>query len=176
MDRGAARRSHDSDPARKRWNGLLARGIEQPFRRQLRLELLEGNLQCTRAFWFEELGGELQFPARLVDGEASAGDDRHSVSKLEAQQARLRAEHHHPHLRAFVLEREVKVSRLGGTEVGDFALDPHVGVFALHARAHRRHQVAHGPDAALRLRLEAEPKLVGEGHYGEFNKAKEVSS
>jgi hypothetical protein len=49
-----------------------------------------------------------------------------AILGTEAQQHGLAAEEHHRQLGIGVLEGEVNVAGGGGTEVGDFALDPYV--------------------------------------------------
>ena len=61
------------------------------------------------------------------------------------------------------------MSGVGGAEVGDFAFDPGVGVFALDVGADGGDQVADIPDAALGG-AESKAELVGEGrHSGQCN-------
>ncbi len=87
-----------------------------------------------------------------------------AVCGTEAQQAGGGAEHHDADLRVAVFEGEVEMSGLGGTEVGDLAFDPGVGVFALDVGADGGDQVADFPYAAVG-RAKVEAHLVGErGH------------
>src|SRR5438309_4589410 len=51
-------------------------------------------------------------------------------------------------------------------EIGDFAFQPDVGVFALQSGTYRSNEVAHGPDAPFR-RTEVEGKLVQRSHWKE---------
>ena len=96
VDGRSARRSHNTDTARKCGNRLFARCIEQTLCRQLCLELLECNLERARSLRLEILGNQLQLTTALVNGDASASDDLHAILRTKAQQARLHAEHHYP--------------------------------------------------------------------------------
>ena len=51
---------------------------------------------------------------------------------------------------------------IGGAEIGNFAFDPSVRIFALDMGADGGDQVAHFPDAALGW-AETEAHLIGEG-------------
>jgi len=140
---------HDTNPRWKLRNRLLAFGGEEAFGFQLGFELLEGELKRSGAFGFDVFGGDLQFAAIFVDGDASADDNLETVCGTEAQKAGRRAEHDDLNLGVSVFEGEVEVSGVGGAEVGDFAFDPGVGIFAFDVRADGGDEVADFPDAAL---------------------------
>ena len=84
---GRLRRSHNPDPARQRGDRLLARGVKQPFRFQLGLELLERDLQRARALGLKILGGNLQFAAIFVDGDSPAQHHLHAIFRDESAAA-----------------------------------------------------------------------------------------
>src|SRR5258707_510717 len=84
-------------------------------------------------------------PARR--SHTTARDDLHSVVGPETQQTRLAAEHHNAQLGISIFEREIKVSGIRRTEVGNFAFDPNVRVAALHSRTDRAHQIGNTPYA-----------------------------
>ena len=67
LDGSATRRSDQSDAARQRGKRLLAGGLEQAFRRELGLQLLEGDLQRPGALGLEVLGLKLQVAALVVE-------------------------------------------------------------------------------------------------------------
>jgi len=61
------------------------------------------------------------------------------------------------------------MSGLGNTEVGDFAFDPGVGIFAFNVSADGGDQLADFPHAAVG-RAESEAELIGErGHLRQCN-------
>ena len=122
--------------------GFLRLGSNKPFGGQLGLQLLEGNLQRARALGLQVLGLKLQVAALVVNRDAAARDDLQAVLGLKAQQPRLGPPHHHPQLCRAILQREVKMSGIGGPVVGDFAFDVNVGEGALHLRAHGGDQFA----------------------------------
>ena len=146
--------------------GFLRSACEQAFGFQFGLKLFEGELQRAGAFGLDVFGGDLKFAAIFVDGYAAADDDLQTVGGAKAKQARGRAEHDHANLGVAVFQGEIKMAGIGGAEIGDFAFDPGVGIFALDVGADGGDQVANFPDAALG-RAEAESHLVGEGHCGQ---------
>jgi hypothetical protein len=147
---GATRRSNYPDAVRHRGHGTFAGRVEEAFFGELCLELFEGDLECTCAFWFEVFSGELQFAARFVDGDASAGDDLEAVRGLESQQPRLSAEHDDAKLGIAVFQSEIEMSGFGRAVVGDLAFHVDVCVFALDRGADGADEVADGPYASGR--------------------------
>ena len=127
---------------------LLARGIEETAGFQPLAEVLEGDLQRARTDRLEELGNELHLAALLIDGDFSPEQDVEAVGGTKAQERRLLPEEDSWELRVAILEREVDVAGGGGTEVGDFAFDPEVAVFALDVNPNFADEVADLPDAA----------------------------
>src|SRR5436309_372352 len=91
-------RRYNADAGRKRWNLFLALGCEESFGFELGFELLECQLERSRSFGLEIFGGNLQFAAILVDGDASAGDYLQAVGGAETQQPGRRTEHHYTNL------------------------------------------------------------------------------
>src|SRR5689334_14941612 len=151
------RRGDDGDTAGKRRDRLFTGGIEQAFGLKPRLQLFEGDLQRAGAFGFQVLGGDLQFAAAFIDGDAAADDDLHSVVGAEAQQPGLGAEHHDTHLRGVVFQGEVEVAGLGGAEVRNLAFHPGIAKLAFQAGANVGDQGAYRPDTAFgSLKFEAE--------------------
>ena len=163
LDSSAARGGHHSDAPGQRWDRPLTTGFEQPFRSQLGLQLLEGNLECASALGFEVFCLKLQVAALVVNGESTTRDNLQAVLRTKAQQSRLGPPHHHPQLRRAILQREVKMSRFGRPVVGDFAFHVNVGEGALHLGANCGDQLAHRIDFARR-RLEGQPELLRVGH------------
>ena len=163
LNDGAARRGDDADAAGQGRKGLLALRGEESLGRQLCLELLEGDLHGPGAHRFHVFGEQLHFAARLVHGDAAAGDDLHAILRTKAQQARLGAKHHKAKLRVAVLQGEIDVATLGGAVVGDFSFDPDVGKTLLKMGADGGHQFAHTVDAARRCfggKLEGELRIA----------------
>ena len=70
LNDGAARRGDDSDAAGQGGQRLLAPGSEESFGGELGLELLEGDLECSGAHGFHELGEQLHLSASLIHGDA----------------------------------------------------------------------------------------------------------
>src|SRR5262249_57433836 len=97
----------DRDAIRIARQRLLARGIEQAFRLQPALELLEREQALPETRGAHGLDHELVAAARLVHRDAAEGLDREPVAQLEAQPRRLAQENRAFDQRAIVLEREV---------------------------------------------------------------------
>jgi len=92
-----------------------------------------------------------------------------SVRRAETEQHGLAAEEDYGELGISIFESEVEMAGRRGAEVGDFALDPDVGVALLDQFTDLCDELADGPDAAGGLRLlEEEVELrrgwVGRGH------------
>src|SRR5262249_49571350 len=104
-------RGDDADAARKGRERALARGFEETFGLELRLELLEGLEEPAQARATHLLDRELVRPARFVKRDASAYFDFLAVLGLEIEEARARLPHHAIDLRRGVLEAEVPVTR-----------------------------------------------------------------
>ena len=66
----------------------LARGVEQPFGRELALQLLEAPAQQPFARFLDVLDDQLVLAARLVQAHAAAHEDLLAVRELERQAAR----------------------------------------------------------------------------------------
>ncbi len=154
----------DADARRQGWDRVLALSGEETFGFELSFELLEGQLKGSSTFGFEVFGGDLKFAAIFVDGDASADNDLKAVGRLESQKLRRRAEHYDFDLGIAVFEREIKMAGIRGTEVGDLAFHPGVGVFAFDMSADGGDQVADLPYPALG-RAEGESHLVREGRH-----------
>ena len=101
--RRAVERRDDPDLARQRRQRPLARRVEEPFRLQLLLQLLERELQRAEPVRLHVLADDLVLALRLVDAEPAARDDVQAVLGLEPQVADRRAEHDRLDLRAAVL-------------------------------------------------------------------------
>ena len=76
-----------------------------------------------------------------------------SVFGAKAEQRGLASKKHDGKLCIGVFQGEVNVPGWSGTEVGDFALNPDVGILPLDQFAGVADKLPHGPDAADRLRL-----------------------
>ena len=154
---------------------LFALRGEESLGGELGLELLEGDLQGSGAHRLHVFGEQLHLAASLIHGDASAGDDLHSVLRTEAQQARLGAEHDDAELGVAILQGEVEVAALGRAVVGDFALDPDIGKALFKMGADGGDQLAHAVDAARgcfggklegKLRIAHGESLAGEANSG----------
>ena len=125
--------------------------------------MLESQLQRTCSLRFEHLGLQLQVAALVVDGHAPAHSNRHTVLRAEAQEPDLRAPHDHAQLGGAVLQREVKVSGLGRTAVGDLAFHVDVGEGAFDLGAERGDQFADRINFPRRSGKD-QSELFGVGH------------
>lgn len=168
LDGSAAGRGDDANPAGQRGNGLLALAIEKPFGGELRLELLECNLQSARALRLEILRVQLQLSPSLVDGDATSREYLQTVLWPKLQQASRAAEHDDGQLGAVVLQSEIKVAGVGGAMIRDLAFNPDVGVLALDVSAYRSDEVVHRPDPPL-WNLEVKRELSLVCHPMQFN-------
>src|SRR5262249_39321785 len=121
MQGSAARRGNNADASRQRRNGLAPRRIKQTFLGQPGFELFKSKLQSARADGFQKLCRELQFAARVIDGDAATCNDLHTALRPEAEQTRLTAKHHDAELSIAILECEVEMTGFRGPEVGYFA-------------------------------------------------------
>src|SRR6266498_1409404 len=83
------RRRYNPDAARELRNRLLASGFEQALSLKFCLELLECDLQRTRAFWFQIFSGKLQLAPAFVNSDAPAKDDLHPIVGAESQKPGL---------------------------------------------------------------------------------------
>ena len=108
----------------------------------------------------------MKIAAFFKDGYPSAENDLHPVFRAEAQQSRLRPEHHRLDLRVPVFQSEIEVAGVMSAEVRYLAFHPHVPVFALKMRAHCGDQIADDPYTAIG-RFEGKPKLINERHFDE---------
>jgi hypothetical protein len=98
-DRGAVERGDDPDLARQSRQRPLARRVEQPLVLQPLLQLIERQLQRTKAVRFEMLADELVLALRFVDRHPAARDDAEAVRRFEFQVAQRRTEDDRPDLR-----------------------------------------------------------------------------
>ena len=127
-DDGAGGRGDDADGARECGQRALARGVEEAFGLEAFLELLKGELERAGANGLQGFGDELHLAALVVDADAAASEDVLAVFRAEAEQRGLAAEEDDGKLGVGVLQGEVNVAGGRGAQVGDFALDPNVGV------------------------------------------------
>src|ERR1700722_3390524 len=111
------RRGHNPHPRRKRRHGFLPLRREQPFCFELGLQLLERNLQRTRALGFDILRRNLQLAAVFIHRHPPAHHHLHPVRRTKPQQLSRRSEHHYANLRAAILQREIKVPRIRRPEI-----------------------------------------------------------
>ena len=73
-------------------------------------------------------GVELELALLLVQRQTSADDELQSVLDAEAEEARIRGEEHHAHLRAGILDRKINMTGRGTDHVRRFAFDAYVVV------------------------------------------------
>ena len=94
------------------WQRLLVVGIEQPFGLEFRLELLKRELKKPLPRRLDHRRDELITAARLIDGQASEGDDMISIGRRNhgGQPLRPRPETHGGDLGMFVLEGEIRMA------------------------------------------------------------------
>ena len=127
---------------------FFAGWVEETARIETLPELLECDLQRASADRLKEFSDDLHLAALLVDGDFATEQDVEAIGGLEAQQRGLLAEEDSGKLRFAIFEGEVDVAGGRGAQVGDFAFDPEVAVFALDVQAHLADEVADFPDPA----------------------------
>ena len=99
------------------------RSVEQPFCRELGLELFKRQREVARALRHHAVGIELVNAVALIDGNIARHDDLHAVFRTKAQVLCAAAEHHALDARIGILEREIAVSRGIAFEIRQFAAD-----------------------------------------------------
>ena len=109
-------------------SGRLRSGVEEAFGLEALLELLEGELERAGADRLQGFGDKLHLAALLVDADAAAGKDVQAVFRAEAEQRGLAAKEDDGKLGVGIFQGEVNVAGGRRAQVGDFALDPNVGV------------------------------------------------
>ena len=147
-DNGAGGRGDDADAVGKGGEWLLAVGMEEATRFETLLELFESDLERAGADRLEKFGDELHLAALFVDRNFAAEEDMKAVGELEAEERGLLTEEDRGELGIAIFKREVDVAGGRRAEVGDFAFDPEVAVFALDVEAHVADEVADFPDMA----------------------------
>ncbi len=159
-DGGAARRCDDADAPREARQRTFALDGEQPFHRELLLELLEGKLQRAEALRLDQIDQQLIFASRFVNIDSSAGKYGQPILRLELPVAVRGAESDALHLRFALLEREVVVAALRQLQSGDLARNPDVLKFGIEHEADSGVQLADAEDAPLRREIEFERELL----------------
>src|SRR5262249_14167109 len=129
----------------------LAPVVEEPFRLELSLELLEGELERAQALRLHHLHHELVLPPRRVEVEAAEGHHLHAVLELEAHAAAAAAEEHGGDLCSLVLQGEVRVPRSGHEQVGELPLDPKHGKVLIEGRIDHYGHLRNGVNLPLDL-------------------------
>src|ERR1700722_852458 len=109
--RGLRRRYH-ANSRRQRRNRFFALCRKQSFVLQLRLKLLERQLQRARALGLNKFRRNLKLAAVFVHRHAPAHQRLQSIRRTKTQQPSRGAEHHHANLRIPILQREIKVPRI----------------------------------------------------------------
>ena len=141
------------DRAGKHGQRLLALGVEDSFGLEPLFQLLECELQRTRADRLHGFCDELHLAPLLIDADAAANQHVEAVLRPEAEKHCLAPEKYDGQLRLGVFQCEVNMARRGGTVIRNLALHPNVAIFLLDQFAHLRHKFANRPDAARRARL-----------------------
>ncbi len=121
---GATARSHDSHDARQIGQRSFAILLEQSFRLEPPLQLLERDLQSADATRLHFLHVELERTARIEDTHAPAHDHFHAIGDFEAQPREHRLEHHGVDRAALVFQREVEMIGRRHPRIRDFADHP----------------------------------------------------
>ena len=160
-NRRAVERRDDADLAGQRRKRALARRVEEPFGLQPPLQLIERELQRAEAVRLHALADDLIFALRLVHADAPAHDDVQAVFGLELQRAHVRLEHDRFDLRAGIFQREVQMAGVPEPAVGNFCLDPDLGVRIFQNVADVRGEVADGEDRSLAARARRALARVG---------------
>ena len=142
-DHRTGRRRDDTDRARHGGEGTLALLREQPFRRQLRLALLQQRHQCTGP------GGLQRFDDQLVLGaigrHLAGGDDLHALLGLELELPERALPDYRVDPRAIFRQREVRMPRrMRPAVAGDLAPNADVTVGILERTLHRPRDLRNG--------------------------------
>ncbi len=103
-------RGDDAYPLGQEGQGLFERSIKQPFLVQPRLELFEGKLQRSPAFWLHRFEDELVLPLWRVNTDSAHTDNAQTVFESKREVACLAFEEHGADLRLVVFEREIKMT------------------------------------------------------------------
>jgi len=176
-DDGSGGRGDDADAMGEGGERPLALRIEEALSLETSFELFEGDLERPCTDRLHELGDELHLTALFEDGYFAANEDVQAVFWTEAKQRCLATEENGGELGVAVFECEISVPGGGGAVVGDFALEPEIGVFALDGFADIAYEFADGPDAALGRDwrgfggFEGEAELTGLGGRGHLEKS-----
>jgi hypothetical protein len=125
--RGALQRRDDPDAARHRRQRALARFVEQPFGRQLGLQLFERQRQLAVARRHQLANVQLIVARRLIDADVAASDDRLSIGRAKTKPHVFTPEHHAAQPAALVLQREIHVARRVMLEIRNLPRHRHVG-------------------------------------------------
>ncbi|OPZ83042.1 MAG: hypothetical protein BWY76_02466 [bacterium ADurb.Bin429] len=157
----AGGRGAERDTPRYHRKRALARLIEEPFRFQLLLQLLEGKVEVAHAVISEGVDVELVLPGALVDSDAALG--QHALAFLGPKPQRLHAlaPHHAAQLAHLVLQREVQVPRRIQLAVADLPAHHHPlqRALALQQRFHVAGDLADGKN----VRFRRHGLIVGQG-------------
>ena len=124
-NRGAFQRRHDSDLARERGQRTFPRAVEESFRFEPLLQLIEGQLQRAQAVRLEMLADQLILALRLVHRNPAARDDAQAVHRLELEVAQRRPEHEPAQLAGGVLQGEIQVAGVPDPAIRQLTLHPH---------------------------------------------------
>src|SRR5688572_32121369 len=141
---GAIERGDDPDPAGHERQRPFTCAIEESLGLQPPLELLERRLQCPESKRLQRVADELILTLDLVHADAPARDHPHPVFRTKAKLTERRPEHHRPHLRRIVLQREIEVARAPLPAVRDLALDVERVERAFDRRLQTRGELADG--------------------------------
>ena len=121
---GGLRAGDDGQATREAGQRLLAVNGKNALIFKFGLELQEALEEVALAGPADGFDVELEFAARLVEGNEDAGFDLMTVLQPPAEHLRPASPHDAAHLGAGVLERKVNVTGGGVGQVGDFAADP----------------------------------------------------
>ena len=160
---GARQRGNDANATRKERQSAFARSVEKSLLLQFLLQLLKCELQRPDAHWFERLSDELKLTTLSVDRDTAARQNVQSGFGAKAEKSRLPPEEDDGKLALLILQCEVKVSGGGAAQIGDFALDPAVGIGSLDMATYLGKKGTDRPDTArlwLSLRREEKSQLL----------------
>ncbi len=127
-NRRAVERRDDADFAGQRRQRAFTRRIEESFGLQPSLQLIERELERAEPMRLHALAHDLIFTFRLVHAETPADDYMQAIFGLELQRADIRLEHDRFDLGSGIFQREIEMPGVPETAVGNFCLDPDLGV------------------------------------------------
>ncbi len=119
-------RGDDADPPGQKGQRPLARRIEQPFGRELRLQPFEQLHQRARPGQFQPFDDDLIFGPARIGGQPPGRDHLDPVFGAKGEARHAAFPHHRVDHRLIVLQRQIGMARGRALEPADLAAQPHL--------------------------------------------------